>query len=146
MTALFGLMAPPPRRIIEFGCGTGWLSLALAQLGYDVVGVDISADAIRHAEAARVARRQERARFVAADYETFATPAPSDYALFLAWAGRLAGGGHTPPRPRGPLEIATCPSVVGLAALRFPPPAAVSAQGRVPGARSGGSGDYLRPV
>ncbi len=93
MTALFGLMAPPPRRIIEFGCGTGWLSLALAQLGYDVVGVDISADAIRHAEAARVERRQERARFVAADYETFATPAPSDYALFLAWAGRLAGGG-----------------------------------------------------
>ncbi len=93
MTALFGLMAPPPRRIIEFGCGTGWLSLALAQRGYDVVGVDISADAIRHAEAARVERRQERARFVAADYETFATPAPSDYALFLAWAGRLAGGG-----------------------------------------------------
>ncbi len=93
MTALFGLMAPPPRRIIEFGCGTGWLSLVLAQRGYDVVGVDISADAIRHAEAARVERRQERARFVAADYETFATPAPSDYALFLAWAGRLAGGG-----------------------------------------------------
>ena len=93
MTALFGLLAPPPRWIIEFGCGTGWLSLALAQLGYDVVGVDISADAIRHAEAARVERRQERARFVAADYETFATPAPSDYALFLAWAGRLAGGG-----------------------------------------------------
>ncbi|MCX6944799.1 MAG: class I SAM-dependent methyltransferase [Opitutales bacterium] len=93
MTALFGLMAPPPRRIIEFGCGTGWLSLVLAQRGCDVVGVDISADAIRHAEAARVERRQERARFVAADYETFATPAPSDYALFLAWAGRLAGGG-----------------------------------------------------
>ena len=93
MTALFGLMAPPPRRIIEFGCCTGWLSLVLAQRGYDVVGVDISADAIRHAEAARVERRQERARFVAADYETFATPAPSDYALFLAWAGRLAGGG-----------------------------------------------------
>src|SRR5512140_2901246 len=56
LTALFSLMAPPPRRIVEFGCGTGWLALFLAQRGYTVLGVDISADAIRHAREAARAR------------------------------------------------------------------------------------------
>lgn len=82
LTALFGLLAPPPRRIVEFGCGTGWLALCLAQRGYDVLGVDISEDAVAHARATRDARGLTRADFVAADYEAFATTAPFDYAIF----------------------------------------------------------------
>lgn len=82
MAALFGLMVPPPRRIVDFGCGTGWLTLCLAERGYDVLGVDISSDAIEHARKARDARNLPRADFVAADYESFNAAAPFDYAIF----------------------------------------------------------------
>lgn len=33
-------LPPPPRRILELGCGRGELALALAGAGYDVVAVD----------------------------------------------------------------------------------------------------------
>ncbi len=82
MTALFRVMEPPPRRIVEFGCGTGWLSLTFAQRGYDVLGVDIADDAVRHARAAAQARGLERAQFLACDYESFDGGAGYDYAVF----------------------------------------------------------------
>ena len=82
MTALFSLMAPPPRRIVEFGCGTGWLSMFLAQRGYEVLGIDISEDAIRHARTAAQARQLKTVEFVACDYESFAGQARFDYAIF----------------------------------------------------------------
>jgi 2-polyprenyl-3-methyl-5-hydroxy-6-metoxy-1,4-benzoquinol methylase len=37
-------------KVLDFGCSTGWLSLAMAQMGCDVDGVDISTSAIRLAE------------------------------------------------------------------------------------------------
>lgn len=82
LTALFSLMDPPPRRVIEFGCGTGWLALSLAQRGYEVLGVDISEDAIRHARAAALARGQTGVEFAAWDYETFSGHNRFDYAIF----------------------------------------------------------------
>ena len=82
MTALFSLMAPPPGRVVEFGCGTGWLSLYLAQRGYEVLGVDIAEDAVGHARAAAAARGLTTVEFVAGDYETFAGQARFDYAIF----------------------------------------------------------------
>ncbi|NLM39097.1 MAG: class I SAM-dependent methyltransferase [Firmicutes bacterium] len=39
-----------PKRILELGCGTGNLSLALAACGMEVVGVDISPEMIRGAQ------------------------------------------------------------------------------------------------
>ena len=33
--------------VLDFGCGTGWLSRVLATLGLDVVGVDVSDNALR---------------------------------------------------------------------------------------------------
>lgn len=81
MAALFSLLDPPPRRIVEFGCGTGWLSLFLAQRGYDVLGIDISTDAVAHARADAAARGITRARFEACDYESFAEQG-FDYAVF----------------------------------------------------------------
>jgi SAM-dependent methyltransferase len=47
--------APPPRRLFELGCGNGTTARTLAEMGYDVVGVDPSASGIaqarRHASA-----------------------------------------------------------------------------------------------
>jgi SAM-dependent methyltransferase len=37
-------------RILDVGCGPGWLSELLARCGYDVTGIDISADMVRIAE------------------------------------------------------------------------------------------------
>lgn len=84
MTALFSLLKPPPGRIVDFGCGTGWLALHLAERGYDVLGIDISADAIRHAQAAAAASHLPSAAFTAADYETFVHDGePFDYVIFF---------------------------------------------------------------
>lgn len=44
--ALFSLLPPPPARILDCGCGTGWLSGLLARRGYEVLGVDVCPKAI----------------------------------------------------------------------------------------------------
>jgi SAM-dependent methyltransferase len=44
--AVFLLLPPPPCRILECGCGSGWLSYLLAKSGYDVVGQDVNAKAV----------------------------------------------------------------------------------------------------
>jgi glycosyltransferase involved in cell wall biosynthesis/2-polyprenyl-3-methyl-5-hydroxy-6-metoxy-1,4-benzoquinol methylase len=49
------LALPPDRRILDVGCGSGWLSEYFARLGYDVTGIDISPDLVEVARE-RVAR------------------------------------------------------------------------------------------
>jgi SAM-dependent methyltransferase len=39
---LLGLLPEPPARIADLGCGTGTLSVLLAEAGYDVDGLDFS--------------------------------------------------------------------------------------------------------
>jgi glycosyltransferase involved in cell wall biosynthesis/SAM-dependent methyltransferase len=58
------LALPADRRILDAGCGSGWLSEYFARLGYDVTGIDISPDLI---EVAR--ERVERVPY-GADQET----------------------------------------------------------------------------
>jgi len=82
LTAIFGIMEPPPRRVVEFGCGTGWLCFALAQRGYEVVGVDIAEDATRVARVEAERRGLARTNFVAADYEDFRPGEKFDYVIF----------------------------------------------------------------
>ena len=43
------LALPPGARILDVGCGSGWLSEYFARLGYEVTGIDISDDLIRMA-------------------------------------------------------------------------------------------------
>ena len=44
-------------RVLDFGCATGWLSLGLAQMGCDVIGIDIAPSAIRLADRLKATRR-----------------------------------------------------------------------------------------
>lgn len=47
--ALMALLPPPPGRVLECGCGPGWLASLLQRRGYDVVGLDVSPQAIEMA-------------------------------------------------------------------------------------------------
>jgi cyclopropane fatty-acyl-phospholipid synthase-like methyltransferase len=72
----------PPARMLDIPCGAGRHALALAAEGYDVVGVDLSEDAI--ARAAALARdRAMSARFVRADMRRFDDIGRFDAAICL---------------------------------------------------------------
>ncbi len=81
--ALFCLLPPPPARVLDCGCGTGWLSAFLAQSGYDVVGTDVSADAIRLASSNRVFATGPSPRFMVADSEALTFDAEFDAVVFF---------------------------------------------------------------
>jgi SAM-dependent methyltransferase len=75
-------LPPPPARILDLGCGSGWTSVMLARRGYEVVGQDIAGDMVALAEANRAAAGVSNLRFVVADYEAFDADGSFDGALF----------------------------------------------------------------
>jgi len=81
--AVMSLLPPPPARILDVGCGTGWTSFFLARRGYTVVGVDICPDAIAHANAQRDKLEIDHVRFLAVDYEEMTFDEEFDAALFF---------------------------------------------------------------
>lgn len=48
---LRGLAGAPPRRVLDVGCGTGFLALRLAELGHTVTGIDLAPRMIERARA-----------------------------------------------------------------------------------------------
>jgi 2-polyprenyl-3-methyl-5-hydroxy-6-metoxy-1,4-benzoquinol methylase/glycosyltransferase involved in cell wall biosynthesis len=58
------LALPAGARILDVGCGSGWLSEFFARLGYDVTGIDISPDLID------IARARVESVAYGADHET----------------------------------------------------------------------------
>lgn len=75
-----------PKKILDFGCGSGDSSTELAALGYDVVGIDVSPELIALAEErARLDDVVERAKFIAVDGTTATLPAAA-YDLVLVQA------------------------------------------------------------
>ncbi len=81
--ALFSLLPPPPARVLDCGCGTGWLSYFLARRGYDVVGTDVSRDAIRLAKANPVFRDGPVPTFAVADSESLSFREEFDAVVFF---------------------------------------------------------------
>ncbi len=60
------------RRVLDYGCGTGHNAVALAELGATVVGIDVSAEAIRKAR--RRAGDNETLTFIRMDAEAMSFP------------------------------------------------------------------------
>ena len=48
---------PTGRRLIEYGCGSGFFTVMIAASGYDVTAVDINADALKALDALAAARK-----------------------------------------------------------------------------------------
>ncbi|HEX6040189.1 class I SAM-dependent methyltransferase [Longimicrobium sp.] len=69
---------PAPARVLDLCCGTGQMARALHDRGYDVTGVDGSAEMVRYAR-----RNAPGCTFVVADARDFAVPGPYDLALSL---------------------------------------------------------------
>ncbi len=73
------------RRVLEIGCGSGRVAVAMAQAGVEhVTGIDLSDEMCRLAAAlAERAGQAERCRFVCASDEEFRTDEPFDAAVAL---------------------------------------------------------------
>ncbi len=82
VNALLALMRSPPARVLELGCGTGWLGQLLAQRGYEVLGVDISPDAIDLARQLQARRGLAGVSYRVGDYEDLRVDPPVDYVVF----------------------------------------------------------------
>lgn len=75
------LLPPPPARLLDLGCGTGWTSVMFAQRGYTVVGQDISAEAVALAKKFNPGRRN--LEFVVSDFESMKYKKEFDCAVFF---------------------------------------------------------------
>jgi SAM-dependent methyltransferase len=81
--AVLDLLPLPPARVLECGCGTGWLSGILQRCGYRVVGADVSPYAIELCRAAPVFDDLPRPEFVVADSEQLPFDGEFDAVVFF---------------------------------------------------------------
>ena len=80
MVATLGLEAGA--RVLDLGCGPGLYSIALAERGLDVTGVDLSASSVAHARSV-AAERDLAIRYVEADYRDLEERDAFDAALLV---------------------------------------------------------------
>jgi ubiquinone/menaquinone biosynthesis C-methylase UbiE len=79
---IMAVLPPPPGRLLDLGCGTGWTSAFFARRGYEVVGQDIAPDMIELAERNKQRYEAQSLRFVVSDYESLQFDEPFDCAVF----------------------------------------------------------------
>src|ERR1700722_8638037 len=78
---------PTPRKLLELGCGTGRITLPLAQLGFDVVGLDNQPEMLQKAEERRLQTSPEirqRLQFIEGDMRTWSASTAFDLILIPA--------------------------------------------------------------
>src|SRR6202022_4836076 len=76
-----------PRKVLELGCGTGRITLPLAQIGFEVVGLDNQPEMLHKAEERRLQSSSEirqRLVFIQGDMRTWAAPSHFDLILIPA--------------------------------------------------------------
>jgi 2-polyprenyl-3-methyl-5-hydroxy-6-metoxy-1,4-benzoquinol methylase len=78
--AVLTQLPPPPARILDLGCGSGWTSNFYAQAGYTVVGVDIAPEAVK---AAKQHFKSPNLTFVCSDYDGLKFDEEFDAAIFF---------------------------------------------------------------
>jgi SAM-dependent methyltransferase len=83
IAAILALLPPPPARLLDLGCGTGWTSFFFAKSGYEVTGVDIAPDMIHHASLRQAREGPEHLQFRTADYEELDGEATYDAVVFF---------------------------------------------------------------
>jgi ubiquinone/menaquinone biosynthesis C-methylase UbiE len=80
--AVMSLLPPPPGRLLDLGCGTGWTSIFFAKRGYEVVGVDIAPDMIQQANLLKEKEDLHNLTFAVCDYEELRYSECFDCAVF----------------------------------------------------------------
>ncbi len=81
--AILSLLPPPPARVLDAGCGTGWLTWFLQKCGYQAIGIDVSPHAIQLAQDNALFSRCNTPQFLAVDVEDFTLEKPVDAAVFF---------------------------------------------------------------
>jgi SAM-dependent methyltransferase len=79
---ILSLLPPPPSRLLDLGCGTGWTSVFFAKRGYSVLGQDIAPDMIELAYRNKRRHGVEQLEFVVSDYESMPFESEFDGAVF----------------------------------------------------------------
>src|SRR5947208_2228216 len=81
--AVLDLLPAPPARVLECGCGTGWLSNILQRCGYQVVGTDVSPYAIELCRSTPVPDGFPQPEFLVADSEKLPFDGEFDAVVFF---------------------------------------------------------------
>jgi SAM-dependent methyltransferase len=81
--AIMCLLPDPPAKILDCGCGPGWLAYFLAKRGYEVTGADVSPQAVELARSNFAYVNWSTPRFVVADLEELPFENEFDAVLFF---------------------------------------------------------------
>jgi len=81
--AVISLLPPPPKKLLDLGCGTGWTSRFFAKRGYIVTGIDLSEDMIKNAIIKKKRENLEKLNFLVEDYEKMNFNCEFDCAVFF---------------------------------------------------------------
>jgi SAM-dependent methyltransferase len=79
------LCGPGPRRVLELGCGAGHTAAATADLGHQVVAIDLSTRRIQQARALLAVPRPGRLEFIEGDFYTVQLESRFDVVVY--WDG-----------------------------------------------------------
>jgi SAM-dependent methyltransferase len=80
---VLSLLPDPAARLLHLGCGTGWLSVFLARIGYDVTAVDIAPDMIAAARKNKDDAGVGNLTLLVGDYEKIDVGSGFDIVVFF---------------------------------------------------------------